>query len=88
MTIKSSTGQRTINLDGPDGNAMVLIGMARTFAKQVGLDAKAITEDMMSSDYTHLVKVFDQHFGMVVTLETANPELLKQLGESKQQLNG
>jgi len=57
-----------IDLTGPEGNAFVLLGYASKFAKQLGLDSKAIQEDMMSSDYEHLVKVFDQHFGTFVTL--------------------
>lgn len=57
-----------IDLTGPEGNAFVLLGYASKFAKQLGLDAKAIREDMMSSDYEHLVEVFDKHFGTFVTL--------------------
>lgn len=57
-----------IDLTGPEGNAFVLLGYANRFAKQLGLDSEAIKKDMMSSDYEHLVKVFDQHFGTFVTL--------------------
>ncbi len=57
-----------IDLTGPEGNAFVLLGYASKFAKQLGLDSKAIQADMMSSDYEHLVEVFDQHFGTFVTL--------------------
>jgi len=57
-----------IDLTGPEGNAFVLLGYASKFAKQLGLDSKTIQKDMMSSDYEHLVKVFDKHFGTFVTL--------------------
>ena len=57
-----------IDLSGPDGNAYALIGYASRFAKQIGLDGKAITEEMMSGDYENLIKVFDKHFGEFVTL--------------------
>lgn len=57
-----------IDLTGPEGNAFVLLGYANKFAKQLGLDAEAIKKDMMSSDYEHLIEVFDQHFGTFVTL--------------------
>ena len=40
-----------IDLTGPDGNAFVLIGTAGNLAKQLGLDAKAIREEMMKGDY-------------------------------------
>jgi hypothetical protein len=43
-----------IDLDGPDGNAFVLLGTAT---------------DMQSSDYDNLLKVFDKHFGDFVILE-------------------
>jgi len=57
-----------IDLTGPDGNAFVLIGTAGNLAKQLGLDAKAIREEMMKGDYEHLVNTFDKHFGHFVTL--------------------
>jgi hypothetical protein len=46
----------------------MLIGRAGNLAKQLGLDAKAIREEMMSGDYEHLVNTFDKHFGHFVTL--------------------
>jgi hypothetical protein len=57
-----------IDLTGPDGNAFVLIGTAGNLAKQLGLDSKAIREEMMAGDYENLVNVFDKHFGDFVTL--------------------
>jgi len=57
-----------IDLTGPDGNAFVLIGTAGNLAKQLGLDAKAIREEMMKGDYENLIKVFDKYFGSFVTL--------------------
>jgi hypothetical protein len=57
-----------IDLTGPDGNASVLLGIARKYAKQLGLDDKIIIEDMMSGDYEHLVDTFEDNFGSFVTL--------------------
>ena len=70
MTIKSVTEKGTLELDltGPDGNAFVLLGHAKKLAKQLNKDRKAITEEMMKSDYEHLVEVFDREFGDYVTL--------------------
>jgi hypothetical protein len=62
-------GLRVIDLTGPDGNAFVLMGYARNFAKQIGLDANAITKEMMAGDYENLVSVFDKHFGSFVELQ-------------------
>ena len=57
-----------IDLTGPDGNVFVLMGKAKGYAKDLGLNSDEIIEDMMSSDYEHAVKVFDDNFGSFVTL--------------------
>jgi len=57
-----------IDLSGPQGNGFVLIGYARKWAKQLGKDADAITKDMESGDYEHLVDVLEREFGDVVTI--------------------
>lgn len=57
-----------IDLTGPQGNAFYLLGTAKNLAKQLGLDGKKITEEMMSGDYENLLEVFDKNFGMIVTL--------------------
>jgi hypothetical protein len=65
---QSQPQQLVLDLSGPDGNAFVILGYARELAKRHGLDPNPILEDMMSSDYTHLVQTFDKHFGHCVTL--------------------
>ena len=65
-----------INLDGPQGNANVLMATAINLANQVGLDGDKIIMEMMSGDYINLVKIFDKYFGKYVILETTNEELL------------
>ena len=73
MAIKSKEQRahtkQVIDLSGPDGNAFCLLGTARNLAKQLGLDPKKITEEMRSSDYEHLLKVFDREFGEYVDLQ-------------------
>ena len=67
-----------INLDGPDGNAMVLMAYAKRFAKDMGyVSDEAILNNMRSGDYTNLVKTFDKYFGEYVILETRDEELLE-----------
>ena len=63
-----SSHSRTIDLSGPQGNAFYLLGTAQTWGKKLGLDTDAILADMKSGDYEHLLEVFEEHFGMVVTL--------------------
>jgi hypothetical protein len=57
-----------IDLTGPEGNAFVLFGYARKFARQLDCDPEPILADMKSGDYEHLVRVFDREFGSFVTL--------------------
>ena len=61
-----------IDLDGPDRNAFVLLGTAKRFAKQLcyeNTEIDSMLKDMQSSDYEHLLEVFDKHFGDFVILE-------------------
>ena len=61
--------QIIIDLTGPDGNAFVLMGYTKRFAKQLGLDSNKIINEMTSGDYEHLLEVFDNAFGSFVILE-------------------
>ena len=65
-----------IDLDCVQGNANNLLATAMNLANQVGLDGDKIIVEMMSGDYTNLVKIFDNYFGKYVILETTNEELL------------
>lgn len=57
-----------IDLTGPDGNAFVLMGIAKKLAKLKGIDVVALIEEMMSGDYEHLLAVFEREFGDRVIL--------------------
>jgi len=60
-----------IDLSGPDGNAFVLMGYTKKFAKDLGWTSEEITDllrDMQSADYNHLIELFDANFGEYVTL--------------------
>lgn len=72
MAIKSidelKSKKLEIDLTGPDGNAFFLLGYAKTFSKQLGLDHNQVRTEMTSGDYENLINVFDKHFGSFVTL--------------------
>lgn len=72
MTIRNASEieQRKfdIDLNGPQGNAFVLLGYARTYGKQLGYDTDKIYEEMTSGDYENLVETFDSYFGDIFTL--------------------
>lgn len=57
-----------IDLTTSQGSAPALTGTARRLAKQLGKDADAITTEMQSGDYDHLLAVFEREFGDFVTL--------------------
>jgi len=58
-----------IDLTGPQGNAFFLMGQAGQYARQLGLDGDVIIAEMQSSNYEHLIQVFDRYFGDYVILE-------------------
>ena len=66
---KQPKSEIIIDLTGPDGNAFVLLGYATQFAKELGLDAEVICNEMKESDYENLLQVFDKYFGSFVILE-------------------
>jgi len=65
---RSSIQKREIDLKGPEGNAFFLLGTARRWAKELGLDGKKICEEMRSGDNEHLIQTFDKYFGDIVDL--------------------
>ncbi len=68
-----------INLDGPDGNANNLIGLAIRIMRDSRMseeEIKEIVKELMSGDYKNLVMTFDNYFKSSVILETTNEELL------------
>jgi hypothetical protein len=72
---KNEYAERIIDLDGQEGNAVVLLGYARGFAKDLKLDFKKIRDEMTSGDYKNLLKVFQKYFPFVI-LETNQSNLL------------
>ena len=68
-----------VNLDGPDGNANNLIGLAIRIMRDSRMteeEINPIVKEMMSGDYKNLVMTFDNYFKGSIILETTNEELL------------
>ena len=79
VVAKGRQGTTVIDLDGSQGNAFVLLGYASQTMKNSDMEKKTqdrILNEMKSSDYINLLKVFDKYFGTVYTLQTSNPEYL------------
>ena len=68
--------ENIIDLDGPDGNAFVLLCKAKKLSKEKGIDFEPISEQMKKGDYINLIKVFEQHFGDEIIFETNNKHYL------------
>lgn len=67
--LKKGTEREVIDLTGIMGSTFYLLGRAKSLAKQLELDHKAIIEEMQSSDYEHLIATFNKYFGEFVDLE-------------------
>jgi len=72
MTIKTKRkGKIEIDLIGPQGNAFALMGYAKNLARQLEYSEDKVAEmikDMKSSNYEHLIQIFDDNFGDYVDL--------------------
>lgn len=66
--------KQVIDLQGTQGNAFVLLGIAKDLHKQLKNvidlpDIKTIQSEMFSSSYDNLILVFDKYFGEYVDLQ-------------------
>jgi hypothetical protein len=57
-----------IDLTGPEGNVFVLMGYVTRWARQLGLNAQKLIDDMRSSDYEHAIQVIEENFGDYVIM--------------------
>lgn len=64
--------KKLIDLTGPEGNAFVLMGYASKYAKEEGKKFEPIQDDMMSSNYEHLLDVLMENFGHRIKLVGRN----------------
>lgn len=78
---KDRNFNRIIDLDGPNGNAFYLLGVARSAGKEIypADELTGIIEQMMSADYTNLLQIFEDNFGGFYTLVTTNENLLNNI---------
>ena len=67
--MRCMTQSRIIDLTGPQGNAYYLLGLAKRFSKQLGIDSHKVIEEMQFSDYKNLCKVFEKYFSDYVELQ-------------------
>lgn len=72
-------GRPVFNLDGPEGNAFVLLGAAQTLCRELDLNRDEVFEELQAGDYIHLLTVFERYFGDFVDLETSDEEYIEAL---------
>jgi hypothetical protein len=63
ITSKKPSTKIEIDLTGPQGNAFVLLGIAKDLCHKLDLDWNYVYSEMTSSDYENLVQVMDHYFG-------------------------
>jgi hypothetical protein len=63
-------GPIEIDLTGPDGNAYVLMGIAKQLHRQLDLEVSdtAMLAEMMSGDYENLLAVMERYFGDYIVM--------------------
>lgn len=69
---KKKSDRISIDLTGPDGNVFNLLGIANRIAKKMEMSTegrKEILDQMMHSDYTNAVAIFEINFGFICDLE-------------------
>ena len=68
---------RTINMDGPAGNAMNLMATAKRMARDHGENGSKIVKEMMDTgEYDMLVQTFLFYFGDYVNLVNSHGDVL------------
>jgi hypothetical protein len=66
---EESSGPVIVDLTGSEGNAFVLLGYAKNWSKQLGLDWNQVRTEMTSGDYENLLNVLEKYFGEYIVLE-------------------
>lgn len=70
---KNPREKPVIDIDGPQGNAFVLLGVAKDLCKQLKIDWNVVSDEMRSGDYEYLLQTFDRYFGDYVDLVRSVP---------------
>lgn len=76
MIRKTESREHIINLDGPEGNAFLLLSRAKQLSEKLNKDFTSISEEMRKGDYINLLRVFERNFGEHVIFETENKHYL------------
>jgi hypothetical protein len=65
---KSKKSKIEIDLTGPDGNAFVLLGIAKDLCHKTGIEWSKVKAEITSGDYENLVQTLDKYFGSIIVM--------------------
>jgi len=65
---KSKKSKIEIDLTGPDGNAFVLLGIAKDLCHKTGIEWNKVQSEMTSGDYENLIQTLDKYFGSIIVM--------------------
>ena len=71
MTFKNKpVGRISIDLSGPDGNAFVVMGKAKRWHRDLGIQTpwNEIQTEMMSGNYQNLILTLEKYFGKYIDI--------------------
>jgi hypothetical protein len=57
-----------IDLQGPEGNAIVLLSIAKDLSYKLGKNWDEVHDNMTSRDYEWLIQVMDHYFGDFIVM--------------------
>ena len=57
-----------IDLLGPDGNAFVLLSIAKDLCHKTGIEWEPVKNEMTSSNYENLLLIMDKYFGDLIIM--------------------
>ena len=57
-----------IDLTGPDGNAFVLLSIAKDLCHKTGIEWEPVKNEMTSGNYENLLLTMDKYFGDLIIM--------------------
>lgn len=68
-----------IDISGPQGNAFAIMSIAECMGRQLNRpedEIRKINDQMMSGDYTNVLRVFNREYGSVVDLYDSGKKIV------------
>ena len=65
---KKKVTKREIDLTGPEGNAFMLLAIAKDLCHKTGIEWEPVKNEMTSGDYENLILVLDKYFSNLIIM--------------------